>query len=114
MCSILYFISIFKTIKLSEGANNIRLVAVNEDGPESLEEIFDIQYEPEVKKKGRLLYVGIGVSGYSDSLMNLRYAAKDVEDIADGLKSYFDSVQVVSIVNGEATKENILGIKKYL
>ena len=107
-------ISLQPNIKLSEGANNISLVAVNEDGTESLEEIFDIQYEPEVKKKGRLLYVGIGVSSYSDSLMSLRYAAKDVEDIAGGLKSYFDSVQVVSIVYGEATKENILGIKKYL
>lgn len=107
-------IALQPNIKLSEGANNISLVAVNEAGTESLEEIFDIHYEPGVKKKSRLLYIGIGVSSYSDSSMNLRYAAKDVEDIGKRIKYYFDSVKVVSLVNGEATRENILGLKKLL
>lgn len=107
-------IALQPNIKLSEGANNISLVAVNGAGAESLEEIFDIYYEPAVKKKSRLLYIGIGVSAYSDSLMNLRYAAKDVEDIGERIKYYFDSVKVISLLNSEATKENILGVKKLL
>ncbi|MEO6253395.1 MAG: caspase family protein [Ferruginibacter sp.] len=101
-------------IKLSEGLNNISLVAVNEKGVESLEEIFDIQYSPKVKTKSRLIYIGVGVSSYADSLMNLRYAAKDVEDIGEQIKYYVDSVQVITLVNREATRENILGIKKML
>lgn len=46
--------------------------------------------------------------------MNLRFAAKDVNDIAERLQYYADIVDTFKVINERATKEGILGLKKYL
>ncbi len=107
-------LNFIKEIELVSGQNTISIVAVNEDGVESLEETFEIQYEPLHKRKKRLVYAGIGVSAYADTSMNLRFAAKDVNDIAERLQYYADIVDTFKVINERATKEGILGLKKYL
>ncbi len=101
-------------IPLSTGNNYISVVAVNDLGIESLEQSFDIQYEGITKRKSRLIYVGIGVSHYADSSMDLKFASKDVQDISERLQYYVDSVEVHTLVDGQATRDNILALKKYL
>lgn len=103
-----------KEIELVSGQNTISVVAINEEGVESLEETFEIQYEPLHKRKKRLVYAGIGVSAYADTSMNLRFAAKDVNDMAERLQYYADTVDTFKVINDGATKESILNLKKYL
>lgn len=101
-------------IALGQGTNAISVIAVNAEGAESIESTYDIQCDRSDIKKRRLIYIGIGVSAYQDTLMNLRYAAKDVRDIAKQISYYFDSVEVHTLVNEQATKDRILSIKNYL
>ena len=101
-------------IPLTRGNNYISVVAVNDQGVESLEQSFDIQYEGNSNLKSRLIYIGVGVSKYADSSMNLRFAAKDINDISERLHYYFDSVELHTLTDEMATRENILLLKKYL
>jgi uncharacterized caspase-like protein len=101
-------------IPLTRGNNYLSVVAVNDQGVESLEQNFDIQYESNDKPKSRLIYVGIGVSKYADSSMDLRFAAKDIKDISERLHYYYDSIEVHTLTDETATRENILALKKYL
>jgi hypothetical protein len=107
-------IALQPVIQLTAGINVISVIAVNEQGNESLEETFEIQSEPLHKKISRLIYLGIGVSKYADSTMNLKYAAKDAMDINEKIRYYFDSSITLTLVNEKATREGILNIKNYL
>lgn len=101
-------------VTLHQGKNRLSIIAVNEKGEESVEQEHDIFYDPAVKKKARIFYAGVGVSKYADSSFNLRYAAKDVEDIAVRLKPYFDSVSTFTLTNEKATRANILQLHEWL
>lgn len=69
---------------------------------------------PELKPN--LYILAIGVSEYSDAEMNLRYAAKDAQDMIDqfGKPSEYELVHTKIITNAEATREKILATKEFL
>jgi len=67
-------------LELTKGLNRVEISAMNDTGVESRRESFEINYEgatPPVT----LHLVTMGVSEYENSEMNLRYAAKDAQDI---------------------------------
>lgn len=101
-------------VPLHTGRNNISIVAVNSNGGESIEQVTEVFREVPKDFKPALIYVGIGVSEYADSSMNLRYASKDVADIADYLPAYGDSAVIYTLLDQNATKSNILALKKKL
>lgn len=59
-------------------------------------------------KKGNLVALLAGVSDYEDAAMRLNYAAKDALDLATALKAqegvFYDTVEVVTLTDREATK----------
>jgi hypothetical protein len=100
-------------IILSSGENNISVIA-NENGVES-EPISLAIYNNAVKRQPRIYYVGIGVSQYLDSSMNLRYADKDVRKMSAFLQDkYGETVLIDTLTNEEATKSNVLALKENL
>ena len=69
--------------------------------------------------KPNLWVLAIGVSGYKDSNLNLKYADNDARSIAKALKAQegklFDEVHYKLLLNEEGTRENILeGMSKFL
>ena len=59
----------------------------------------------------------VGVSAYQDQRYRLTYADKDANDLADYLetrKENFNQVQLVRLVNQDATRDNILKAKQLL
>jgi WD40 repeat protein len=77
------------SIPLSVGANTIQVSCLNEKGVESLKEFVHIAFQPKTPlKKPRLFFIGIGVSNYRDSSMNLQYAAKDIRDLDQIFKEH--------------------------
>jgi hypothetical protein len=103
-----------ETVPLSVGKNNISVVAINNKGNESVEQMHEIVYAPQPKPAGKIVFIGIGVSTYKDTTKNLVYAAKDVKDISNRLKYFADSVQTLTLTNAEATRQNIAGLKSVL
>lgn len=105
-------------VPLTDGLNKIKVSAVNEWGAESLREIVEVFFmNTATEEKPNLYVIVIGISDYKNSLLNLQYAANDANDFAKFLEEYkdnFNSTSIFPLYNKDATKENILKLKKLL
>lgn len=103
-----------ETIKLHQGENNISVIALDNKGFESDPEVFSVANQ-QIVQEPIVHYVGIGVSKYEDSSMDLRYADKDVRSIAKFLSDKFENrITVDTLTNGQVTRENIANLKSKL
>lgn len=104
------------TIELNNGDNKIQVSALNQKGAESYKATLYTNFKNAVTKPD-LYVVSVGVSEYTESAYNLRYAAKDANDIADLFetrKEQYGNVFVERLTNQNATKANILNVKETL
>ncbi|WP_298539973.1 caspase family protein [uncultured Aquimarina sp.] len=103
-----------QTFKLSKGKNNISIVAKNKNSVESDPISFEI-VNTKTKQKNKTYFVGIGVSKYQDSTMNLKYADKDVVSLTKLFKQqYGQNLVVDTLTNASVTKTNLARIKDKL
>jgi len=102
-------------LDLAAGKNKIQVSALNKKGAESLKETIEIEYEGPVQKP-ELYIVSIGTSIYQDDRFNLRYAAKDAEDMVNlfANKKIFGNVYHKILTNEQVTKDNIMELKQFL
>ncbi|MBN2535238.1 MAG: caspase family protein [Spirochaetales bacterium] len=99
-----------ETIELETGENKIEVSCINEQGTESYRALTQVYYGE--KTKGNLYFIGFGVSKYMDPGLNLKYADKDVLDLADmftGLltSGQFGTIRSYTFTNKECTVRNI-------
>jgi WD40 repeat protein len=104
---------------LRPGENLISVVAVNDQGTESLPTQVSVTYQPPVgapdaPKKPTLYLLAIGVSQYADPrIPSLHFAAKDAEDFTAFYRAQegrlFGRVEVQMLTDAQATREKILG-----
>lgn len=108
--------SITKDINMDlvPGKNKIEVSALNDKGVESLRETFYISYNPATPQPSKIYFIGIGINRYKDSIMNLKYAAKDIRDLAKIFAAKYPGASIDTFINEAATKENILAIKQKL
>jgi len=103
-------------VELLPGRNKIQVSTLNSAGTESRKDTVEVVST--APAPGSDLYVvSVGVSKYADVKMNLKYAAKDAQDIAKLFKSRgsrFGKVEVLQILDGEARRENILAVRQRL
>lgn len=103
-------------LNLIPGANKIQVSVLNEKGIESMKSTVDVIRE-ESKIKGNLYIIAIGVSSYENEKFNLKYPAKDADDIIAQLgsaKELYDKINIIKLENTLATKNNILSLKDSL
>ncbi|MEO7924613.1 MAG: caspase family protein [Chitinophagaceae bacterium] len=82
---------IFYTTISSKKSNHIGVRAYDEKDQASLPaETYVYRRGATDNRLSKKWYLGIGTSRYRDSLFNLKYASKDVKDIASGLKEKVD------------------------
>ena len=105
-------------IPLVPGRNSIQVSVVNDAGVESLRKsVYTVAAAPAA---GADVYVlSIGVSRYRNPAYNLRFAAKDAEDIAAVFTSAHDTVargrvHSLSLTDDRATRQEIGDAKKWL
>ena len=101
-------------IPLSTGTNMVKVYCTNSKGAVSLTESIEISssYKPIVPSK--TYFIGIAVSNYKDSSMNLRFAAKDVRDLALSFGKLWKNYEADTLIDQQVTKENILALRKKL
>lgn len=101
-------------IPLSLGNNNIKVYCTNSKGAVSLAEMIDLSssYTPAITAK--TYFIGIAVSNYKDSSMNLHFAAKDVRDLATSFKKLWRNYEADTLIDEQVTKENILALRNKL
>jgi|GEM_PF-6090567 len=93
--------------------NVITISAVNGSGVESIPDQLTLFGKKPTTAK--IVYVGIGVSKYQDSTMNLVFADDDVRRMSRYLKANnSDKADTMTLTNQFATKENIMALKSKL
>lgn len=100
------FISYSMKEYLVPGMNRIQMWCTNTKGVRSKRETVNIIYAPEVEIKPDLYFIGIGASEYQNADMNLKYAAKDVDDFISFYttdNALYDSIHVKKLQNNEIT-----------
>ncbi len=101
-------------IPLSPGNNRLKIYCTNVKGAMSLAENMVINSTYKLAEKMKTYFIGIAVSNYKDSTMNLRFAAKDVRDLATSFSSLFKNIEIDTLIDSKATRENIAELRKKL
>lgn len=101
------------TIPLSYGNNTIKVFCINSKGARSLSEQIQVMAKYETAP-AKTYFIGIAVDQYKDSSMNLRYAAKDIRDLAHSFSNLYSNIEIDTLINRDATRENIIALHQKL
>ena len=103
------------TININPGDNLIQFYATNDQGVSSFKKSFKlVSYQKSVSSD--MYLISIGCSKYEQSEYNLKYAAKDANDIAKFFKSnkQFNHVHIKNLIDEEVTKGKIIDLKTFI
>lgn len=95
-------------VRLCTGRNKIEITCMNQDGAESYRALTYAQGNK--TPLGDLYFIAFGVSHYKNNDLDLKYAAKDAEDLENAIKeiqSGFDSIRYRAFVNQEVTATSV-------
>jgi hypothetical protein len=96
------------------GPNVFTAYVFNDADVKSRDALFRVVGADTLKRRGTAYIVAMGVNQYANTNYNLRYAAQDAHEFADELKrslsqlDTFAEVRVVSLVDTDATKANLM------
>jgi uncharacterized caspase-like protein len=112
--------SIGQEITLVAGANRLTAYAFNNDNVKSKDASLVLTGADSLKRAGTAWVIAVGLNEYANSQYNLKYAVADAQSFAAEVSreqapiGRFDHVEVVPLLNEQATKENILGALRRL
>jgi WD40 repeat protein len=102
------------------GENEFTAYAFNRDNVKSADSVLSISGAETLRRDGTAYLFVVGVSKYVNSQYNLNYSVADATEVAAQLKSQqellrrYHPIEVISLLNEDATKENILLALKLL
>ncbi len=101
-------------LPLVSGRNKVQVSVLNHDGIESLRQtLYTTLTTPEAARE--VWVVAIGVSHYLNPRYELRYAAKDAEDLAGAFEKHAATgFHLLSITDQKATREGIRAARQWL
>ncbi|HST50919.1 MAG TPA: caspase family protein, partial [Pyrinomonadaceae bacterium] len=108
------------TVPVVAGENRFTAYAFNNDNVKSHDAALVVNGADSLRRAGTAYVVAVGINSYENAQYNLRYAAADAQDFADELKRQqaqlgkYESVEVVPLMDSDATKANILAALKIL
>lgn len=104
-----------ESIELVNGENYIEITAFNDLGGESNR--IAIKESHVYKTPSKVYFVGMGVSDYKDNNLDLNYAAKDVQDMAQVLSTKYEGKAIFKkllFTDEKVTKSILPEIKKFI
>ena len=102
------------------GPNRLTAYAFNQDNVKSKDANLLVDGAASLKRAGTAWVIAVGVNEYANQQYNLKYAVADAQSFAEELRRQqaqvgrFDQVEVIPLLNDNATKENILAALKRL
>lgn len=106
--------SIEQEMTLVAGPNRLTAYAFNNDNVKSKDASLLLTGADSLKRAGTAWVIAVGVNDYTNSQYNLKYAVADAQSFAAEVTreqapiGRFDHVEVIPLLNEQATKENIL------
>jgi WD40 repeat protein len=102
------------------GPNRLTAYAFNNDNVKSKDANLVLTGADSLKRAGTVWVIAVGVNEYANAQYNLKYAVADAQSFAEALSREqkavrrFDHVEVLPLLNDQATKENILAALRRL
>ena len=113
-------VTLEEEVTLAAGANRLTSYAFNKDNVKSKDAQLPLTGAESLKRAGTAYIIAIGINEYANEQYNLKYAVADAESFGAEVRlrqtqvGRFESIEVVPLLNQEATKENILSALKRL
>jgi uncharacterized caspase-like protein len=107
-------------ITLGAGSNRLTAYAFNRDNVKSKDAQLPLVGADSLKRAGTAYVIAVGVNEYANSEYNLKYAVADAQSFSEEVRlrqtqlGNFQNIEVVSLVNENATKANILAALRRL
>jgi hypothetical protein len=107
-------------LTVTAGPNRLVAYAFNKDNVKSKDAPLEFSGAPGLKRKGVAYIIAVGVNEYENKQYNLKYAVADAESFGNEVRSKqtqigdFERVEVITLLNENATKANILEALKRL
>jgi uncharacterized caspase-like protein len=101
-------------ISIIAGPNRLTAYAFNGDNVKSKDANLLLTGADSLKRAGTAWVIAVGVNEYANSQYNLKYAVADANSFAEEIQrqqkqlARFANVEIVPLLNGQATKANIL------
>ncbi len=108
------------SVPVVAGENQFTAYAFNQDNVKSRDYQFSVEGSQSLKRKGTAYLIVAGVGNYANPQYNLNYSVADANAIGEQLKNQqellarYQPIEVVSLLNENATKANILLALKLL
>ncbi len=108
------------SVSIVAGVNEFTAYAFNRDNVKSADAELTISGADSLRREGTAYLLVVGVGSYANSQYNLNYSVADATDIGQQLKSQqellgrYRPVEVIPLLNEDATKANILLALKLL
>ena len=113
-------VSLEEEITVTAGPNRLVAYAFNRDNVKSKDAPLVFNGADTLKRKGTAYIIAVGVNEYENSQYNLKYAKADAQSFGEELRRRqtqlggFERVEVIQLLDQDATKANILAAIKRL
>ena len=113
-------VSLEEEITVTAGPNRLVAYAFNRDNVKSKDAPLVFTGAESLKRKGTAYIIAVGVNEYENPQYNLKYATADARDFGEEVRRRqtqigdFERVEVVQLLDKDATKANILNAIKRL
>lgn len=107
-------VTLEEEITVVAGPNRLTAYAFNNDNVKSKDANLVLTGADSLKRTGTAWVIAVGVNDYANAQYNLKYAVADAQSFADEVRTRqtqlarFEHVEVISLLNENATKANIL------
>ena len=101
-------------IAIVAGENRLTAYGFNRDNVKSKDATLTLTGAPSLKRKGTAYVLTVGVNAYSNAQFNLKYAVADATVFGEEVRrqqeriASYEHIEVVPLLDEQATKENIL------
>ena len=113
-------VSLEQEITVTAGPNRLVAYGFNRDNVKSKDAPLVFTGADTLKRKGTAYIIAVGVNEYANTQYNLKYATADARSFADEVRGrqtqlgQFERVEIVQLLDQDATKANILAAIKRL
>ncbi|HEY0432080.1 MAG TPA: caspase family protein, partial [Pyrinomonadaceae bacterium] len=107
-------VSLEEEITVTAGPNRLTAYAFNKDNVKSKDAQLALTGADSLKRAGTAYIIAVGLNEYANPQYNLKYAVADAQSFSDEVRlrqkqvAQFERVEVVQLLNENATKANIL------
>jgi WD40 repeat protein/uncharacterized caspase-like protein len=113
-------VTLEEEITIVAGANQLTAYAFNRDNVKSKDAQLLLAGADSLKRAGTVYIIAVGINEYANPQYNLKYAVADAQSFGDEVRrrqtqiGQFERVEVVPLINENATKANILSVLQLL